>query len=321
MQRCLLSILIWAVSTAAQAPAGIPACAKSAISSGIRGSGCASNDIPCFCASENFNFAIESAVDKCNEDDQETLHDIIEDLCYNEVLEVRSVDEDGAAEDDPSSGTVAAEGTDQATLGTHVGPGTATVASEGTDQATLETPVVASTPTIATEGTDQATLETPVIASTPTIATEGTDQATLGTPVPVPASTPTIATENSNQATLSTPTVIAAPKTPLPTTATSIVTDTREFSNPKSSSHSVVTNEQAADAELNGLTSATTTSPNSKSTALLSANATSNSSTSTGSLLGQDQSSVTGEAPSEVGVSVGALFVAVVGLTWVFAEF
>jgi hypothetical protein len=300
MQRCLLSILIWAVSTAAQAPAGIPACAKSAISSGIRGSGCASNDIPCFCASENFNFAIESAVEKCNEDDQETLHDIIEELCYKGILEVRAVDEDGAAEDDPSSGTVAAEGTDQATLGTPVGPGTATVASEGTDQATLETPVV---------------------ASTPTIATEGTDQATLGTPVPVPASTPTIATESSNQATLSTPTVIAAPKTPLPTTATSIVTDTREFSNPKSSSHSVVTNEQAADAELNGLTSATTTSPNSKSTALLSANATSNSSTSTGSLLGQDQSSVTGEAPSEVGVSVGALFVAVVGLTWVFAEF
>jgi hypothetical protein len=300
MQRCLLSILIWAVSTAAQAPAGIPACAKSAISSGIRGSGCASNDIPCFCASENFNFAIESAVEKCNEDDQETLHDIIEELCYKEILEVRAVDEDGAAEDDPSSGTVAAEGTDQATLGTPVGPGTATVASEGTDQATLETPVV---------------------ASTPTIATEGTDQATLGTPVPVPASTPTIATESSNQATLSTPTVIAAPKTPLPTTATSIVTDTREFSNPKSSSHSVVTNEQAADAEPNGLTSATTTSPNSKSTALLSANATSNSSTSTGSLLGQDQSSVTGEAPSEVGVSVGALFVAVVGLTWVFAEF
>jgi hypothetical protein len=316
MQRCLLSILIWAVSTSAQAPAGIPACAKSAISSGIRGSGCASDDIPCFCASENFNFAIESAVDKCNEDDQETLHDIIEDLCYNEVLEVRSVDEDGAAEDDPSSGTVAAEGTDQATLGTSVGPGTATVASEGTDQATLGTPVVASTPTVATEGTDQATLGTPVIAITLTVATEGTDQATIGTPVP--ALTPTIATENSNQATLSTPTVIAPPKTPLPTTATSIVTDTREFSNPKSSSSSVVTSEQAMDDDPNGLTSATTTSPNSKSTVLLSANATSG---STGNLLGQGQSSVTGEAPCEVAVSVGALFVAVLGLTWVFAEF
>jgi hypothetical protein len=158
MQRCLLSILIWAASTYAQAPADIPACAKSAISSGIRGSECASNDIPCFCASENFNFAIESAVEKCNEDDQEALHDTIEDLCYKEVLEVRAVDEDGAPEDDPSSGTVAAEGTDQATLGTPVGPSTATVASEGTDQATLGSPVVASTPTVATEGIDQATL-------------------------------------------------------------------------------------------------------------------------------------------------------------------
>jgi hypothetical protein len=249
------------------------------------------------------------------------------------VLEVRSVDEDGAAEDDPSSGTVAdfehfvvtkvlddvvesflvifvlaAEGTDQATLGTSVGPGTATVASEGTDQATLGTPVVASTPTIATEGTDQATLGTPVIAITLTVATEGTDQATIGTPVP--ASTPTIATENSNQATLSTPTVIAPPKTPLPTTATSIVTDTREFSNPKSSSSSVVTSEQAVDDDPNGLTSATTTSPASESIVLLSANVTSR---STGSLLDQGQSSVTGEAPSEVVVSFGALFVAVVG--------
>jgi hypothetical protein len=310
MQRCLFSILIWAVSTYAQAPAlaGIPACAKSAISSGIRGSGCASNDIPCFCASENFSFAIESAVEKCNKDDQEALHDTIEDLCYKEVLEVRAVDEDGAAEDDPSSGTVAAEGADQATLGTPAGPGTAAVASEGTDQATLGTPVVASTPTIATEGTDHATLGTPVVASTPTVATEGTDQATLGTPVP--ASTPTIATENSNQATLSTPTGIAPPKTPLPTTTTSIVTDTREFSNPKSSSSSVVTSEQAVDDDPNGLTSATTTSPASESIDLLSANATSS---STSSLLGQGQSSVTGEAPSEVVVSVGALFVAVVG--------
>jgi hypothetical protein len=286
MQRCLLSILIWTIPVYAQAPASIPACARSAISSGIRGSGCTGNDIPCFCASENFKFAIESAVDKCNDNDQEILHDAIEDLCYNEVLEVRDVEDD-----DTSSGTVAAEGTDQATVETPVGPGTATVASKGTDQATLGMPVVANTPTLATEGTNQATLGTPVAASTPTVATEGTDQATL-----------------------STPTIIAPPQTLLPKTATSIVTDTREFSNPKSSSNSVVASLQAAADDPSGITSATTTSPSSGTTALLSANATSS---NTGSLLGQDQSSVTGEAPSEVVVSVGALFVAVVGLTWV----
>jgi hypothetical protein len=290
MQRCLLSILIWTIPVYAQAPAGIPACATSAISSGIRGSGCANDNIDCICDSKNFKFAIESAADVCNDKDQEALHDTIKSICYNDVLEVRDVAEDDGA------GEVAAEGTDQATLETPVGPGTATVASEGTDQATLGTPVLASTPTIATEGTDQVTL-----------------------PTPVPASTPTIAIENSNQATLSTPTVIAAPQTPLPTTATSIVTDTREFSNPRSSSNSMVTSLQAAEGDdPSGLTSATTTSPTSDSTVLLSANATSS---RTDSPLSQGQSSITGEAPSEVVVSVGALFVAVVGLTWVFAEF
>jgi len=81
----------------------------------------------------------------------------------------------------------------------------------------------------------------------------------------------------------------------------------------------VVTTQQAAepDADPNGPTSATTTSPGPEDTALLSSNGTRN----TSSLRGQDPSSITGEAGSEVAVSVGALVVAVAGLTWVFAEF
>jgi hypothetical protein len=307
MNRRFFSILLWTVATSAFAPANIPACARSAISSGIRGSGCASNDFSCICASENLNFALESAGDFCDDADQETLYHAIWEVCRESVLGRQDVDEDGAVintgevqEDTPSP----------------------TIASEGTDQATLNTAVLASTPTIASEATDQATLGTPVPgvpASTPTIATEGTDQATLQTPLP--ASTPTLATENPNQATLSTPTIIAAPTTPLPTSATSLVTDTREFSHPSSlDSSNVVTMQQEADpnADPNGRISATTTSPGPEDTALLSSNATR---VNTSSLRGQDQSSITGEAGSEVAVSVGALIVAVAGLTWVFAEF
>lgn len=309
MNRCFFSILLWTVSASAFSPASIPACAQSAISSGIRGSGCAIDDFSCICASENLSFALESAGDFCNDADQEKLYHTIWEICRESVLGTRDVNEDDAVatpgevqEDTPSP----------------------TVASEGTDQATLNNPVLASTPTVASEGTDQATLGTPVPAvpvNTPTVATEGTDQATLRTPVP--ASTPPLATENPNQATLSTPTIIAAPTTPLPTSATSLVTDTCEFFHPSSSSldsSNVVTTQQAADpsADPNGRISATTTSPGPEDTALLSSNATSN---STSSLRGQDQSSITGEAGSEVAVSVGALVVAVAGLTWVFAEF
>jgi hypothetical protein len=307
MPRCLFSILLWTVSTSALSLASVPACAQSAISSGIRGSNCATDDFSCICASENLNFALESANDVCVDDDQEALFHAVWEVCRKHILSTRDVDEDdegaiqgGAQEDTPSP----------------------TIASEGTDQATLGSPVLASTPTIASEGTDQATLRTPIPANTPIVAPEGTDQATLQTPVP--ASTSTLATENPNQATLSTPTIIAAPTTPLPTSATSLVTDTREFSHPSSSSldssNNVVTTQQAADPsnDPNGVISATTTSPGPEDTALLSSNGTRN---STSSLRGQDPSSTMGEAGSEVAVSVGALVVAVAGLTWVFAEF
>ena len=331
MNRCFISILLWTIAVSAFAPANVPTCAQSAINSGIRGSGCATDDFSCICASENLNFALESAGDVCNDDDQEALYKAVWDVCSKAILGTRDVneDDDSAGEvevqDDTPSPTVASEDTDMATLGIPVLASTPTIASEGTEMATLGTPVLASTPTIASEGTDQATLGTPipaVPASTPTIASEGTNQAILQTPVPAPT-TPTIATENSNQATPSTPTIIAAPTTPLPTSATSLVTDTREFSHPSSSSSldssNVVTTQQAAepDADPNSLTSATTTSPGPQDTALLSSNGTRN----TSSLQGQDPSSITGEAGSEVAVSVGALVVAVAGLTWVFAEF
>lgn len=168
-------------------------------------------------------------------------------------------------------------------------------------------------PTIASEGTDQATIGTPVPSPTPTIASEGSDQATQGTPIPAPEETPTIATEGTDQATLSTPTIIAPPKTPLPTAYTSLVTDTREFSFPNSVSDSVVTSEQQEGTEADtanptGGTSGTTTSPGPVDTALSPGNST-------------VQPNAMGKAGSEVAVSVGALVVAVAGLTWVFAEF
>ena len=303
MHRCFFSIILWAISTSALAPTGVPACAQPVINSGIRGSGCATDEFSCICASENLNFALQSAGDFCNDDDQEALYDAIWKACSEHILGTRDVSEDddcasqGEVQDDTPSPTIA---------------------SEGTDMATLRTPVLASTPTIASEGTDQATPETPVLAvpaNIPTVAIEGTDQATLGTPVP--ASTPTIATEDPNQATLSTPTIIASPTTSLPTSATSLVTDTREFSHPSSlDSNNVVTTQQADD-DPNGLTSTTTTPPGPEDTALLSSNATRN----TSSLRGQDPSSITGEAVSEVAVGVGASVVTVAGLTWVFPEF
>lgn len=133
MNRCFFSILLWTVSTFAFAPANIPACAQSAISSGIKGSGCAKNDFPCICASENLNFAFESAGDFCNDADQETLYHAIWQVCRESVLGTRDVDEDDAG---AASGEVQED------------TPSPTVASEGTDQATLETPVLASTPTI-----------------------------------------------------------------------------------------------------------------------------------------------------------------------------
>jgi hypothetical protein len=230
MRRCLFSILLWTISTSALAPAGIPACAQSAISSGIQGSSCAIDDYSCICASENFKFALESADDACNEADKEILYNVLWKFCSGTVLGTRDVNEDDASagegdvQDDTPSPTVASEGTDMNTLGTSV---------------------ITATPTVASEGTDMSTLNTPVVASTPTIASEGTDQATLGTPVP--AGTATVATEGTDQATLSTPTVIAPPTTPLPTTATSIATDTREFFHPSHlDSSNVVTTQQAA---------------------------------------------------------------------------
>lgn len=282
MHRCFFSVILWAVSTFALAPAGVPACAQPAINSSIRGSGCATDDFSCICASENLNFALESAGDFCNDGDQEKLYHAVWEACRRHILGTRDVNGDDDA------------------------------ASQGEVQD--DTP----SPTVASEGTDMVTLETPVLASTPSIVSEGTDQATLGTPVPaVPANTPTVATEDPNQATLSTPTITAPPTNPLPTSATSLVTDTREFSHPSSlDSSNVVTTQQAGDAP-NGLISATTTSPGPEDTALLSSNAT----RKTSSLRGHDPSSSTGAAVSEVAVSVGALVAAVAGLTWVFAEF
>lgn len=299
MRRCLLSVLIWTITTSAQSPAGVPLCAKPAIDSGIRGSGCAANDVPCICASENLVFALESANDFCSTADQGKLYALVESLCNFGVLGARDVTGDDEDNDTPPP----------------------SIASEGTDQATLGTPVLANTPTIASEGTDQATLGTPVSSPTPVIASEGPDQATIGTPVPAPGTTPTIASEGPDQATFSTPTVIAAPQTPLPTGATSIVTDTREFSHPVHSSPSdsvVITQQTEEGDDLSGLTSATTTSPGPESTASPSGSATRSNSSGP---LGQSPSSTTGEAGSEVSVSVGALVVAVLGLTWVFAEF
>lgn len=283
MHGCFFSILSWTICTSAFALTKIPACAQTAIISGIRGSGCATDDFSCICASENLNFALESASDVCNDDNQKDLYHAVWEVSREHILGTRDVDED----------------------------------DEGSTQGDVQddTP----SPTIASEGTDQATLGTPIPANTPTIATEGTDQATLSTPVP--ASTPTLATGNPNQATLSTPTIIAAPTAPLPTSATSLVTDTREFSHfSYLDSSNVVTTQQAADPndDPDGLIFATTTSPGPGDTALLSSNATRN---NTSSLRGQDPSSIMGEAGSEVAVSVGALVVAVAGLTWVFAEF
>ena len=282
MHRCFFSIIVWAIATSALTPAGVPACAQPAINSGIRESGCATDDFSCICASENLNFALQSASDFCSDDDQEALYEAVWKTCSEHILGVRDVNE----EDDAAS----------------------------QDEVQDDTP----SPTVASEGTDMVTLETPVLAITPTIVSEGTDQATLGTPVPaVPANTPTVATEDPNQATPSTPTIIAPPTNPLPTSATSLVTDTREFSRPSSlDSSNVVTTQQAGDGP-NGLISATTTSPGPEDTALLSSKATRN----TSSLRGHDPSSITGAAVSEVAVSVGALIVAVAGLTWVFAEF
>lgn len=303
MHRCFFSIILWAISTFALAPAGVPACAQPAINSSIRGSGCATDDFSCICASENLSFALERAGNFCDDDDQEKLYHAVWEACRQHILGTRDVNgEDDAASQCEVQGDTPSP----------------TVASEGTDMVTLETPVLASPPSIVSEVTDQATLETPVPtvpANTPPVATEGTDQATLETPVP--ASTPTIATEDPNQATLSTPTITAPPTNPLPTSATSLVADTREFSHPSSlDSSNVVTTQQAGDAP-NGLISATTTSPGPEDTALLSSNATRN----TSSLRGHDPSSITGEGVSEIAVSVGALVVAVAGLTWVFAEF
>jgi hypothetical protein len=114
--------------------------------------------------------------------------------------------------------------------------------------------------------------------------------------------------------------VIAPPTTPLPTTATSITSDTREFSRSLTLDNSnVLTTQQAAAEPGDGqdtLTSTTTTSPGPADTDLLTTNATS----SPSSLLSQDPSSTTSDAGSEVVVSVGALVVAVLGLAWVFAE-
>lgn len=303
MHRCFFSIILWAISTSALAPAGVPVYVQPAINFGIRGSGCTADDFSCICANENLNFALESADDFCNDDDQEKLYHAVWKACREHILGIRDVNEDDGAAD---QGEVQDD--------TPSPP----VASEGSDMATLGTPVLASTPTIASRGTDQATLGTSVPAvptNTPTVAAEGTDQATLETPVP--ASTPTVATEEPTQATLSTPTIIAPPTTPLPTSATSLVTDTRESSHPSSLySSNVVTTQQADDAP-NGLISATTTSPGPEDTALLSSNATRD----TRSLQGHDPSSITGQAVSEIAVSVGALVVAVARLTWIFAEF
>ncbi|GAB7323692.1 hypothetical protein MBLNU13_g07165t1 [Cladosporium sp. NU13] len=231
MHRCFFSIILWAISTSALAPAGVPACAQPAINSGIRRSGCATDDFSCICANENLNFALQSASDLCNDDDQQVLCDAVWKACSEHILGTRDVNED----------------------------------NDGAGQ----------------------------------------------------ASTPTIATEDPNQATLSTPTIIASPTTPLPTSATSLATDTREFSHPTTPDSSNVMTTQQADDDPNGLISATTTSPGPEDTALLSSNATRN----TSSLRGQDPSSITGKAVSEVALSVGALVVAVAGLTWVFAEF
>jgi hypothetical protein len=98
MNRCFFPILLWTLSASAFAPASIPACAQSATSSGIRGSGCATNDFSCICASENLNFALESAGDFCKDADQEALYHAVWEGCRESILSTRDVDvdDDGA---------------------------------------------------------------------------------------------------------------------------------------------------------------------------------------------------------------------------------
>lgn len=83
----------------------------------------------------------------------------------------------------------------------------------------------------------------------------------------------------------------------------------------------MVTTQQAAGDDPSGLTSATTTSPDPRSTALIPDSGIRSSTTSSGGPLGQRQSSVTGEAVSEVAVNFGVLGGAVLWLTWVVEQF
>ena len=165
--------------------------------------------------------------------------------------------------------------------------------------ASAQTPVDTTSPTLTTasHNIDQISLTTPVASPTPIEALLTTDQPISETSVQ--EDTPTT-TSRTNNPTIN---IITAPQTPLPISATSLVTDTREFSAPDPDHSVEVTTSQEY----------TETSSRGRSTGIVSA------------------TTIVNTAPEDVanGVAVGgqvavsafAFVVAIGGLTWVFAEF
>lgn len=156
----------------------------------------------------------------------------------------------------------------------------------------------ASAPTAASEEGDGVEEQPAEAAPAPAVASEDSHQTAVETPTAL-EDVPAVETEDTDQATLdSPPTAIAAPQTPISTAATALETDTHEFSfhhHPSKVDGAATTQEQTS-----------TTSPSPVETTLVSSTQT---------------ASATGDAGGEVAMSVGALVVAVAGLTWVFAEF
>ncbi|KAM0719297.1 hypothetical protein Q7P37_005202 [Cladosporium fusiforme] len=243
MYRCWWSILFLTALACAQAPAGVPACAKGAVEQAIKASGCAASDKTCICNNEQVSTAVESASESCSEDDQEALFSAIRSLCDDgtQVVEEPEVQ--------PGAAPV---------------PVSEAPASEEQPQPSEQTPSPSPSPSIEPEDNSQATLSTPT--ATPSIESEDTSQATLSTPTLI-ATSPSVASEDTNQATLSTPTLIATHHRHNTTASTSSTTDTSEFSSPsfnlddESDENEFITPPQdGTNPDQNGLTSATTTS-------------------------------------------------------------
>lgn len=150
---------------------------------------------------------------------------------------------------------------------------------------------------------DQISLTTPAASPTPIEALPTTDQ-----PIPQASnqeSTPTPTTQTSTQII----NIITAPQSLLPTSATSLVPDTREFS-------ALTLDVSEVETTSRGQTKPPSPGSSSSSTSVVSATTINNTAPK------DVQNSANGVAVGgKIAVSAFALVVAVGGLTWVFAEF